>query len=67
MKVKFFKQPFLMGAYSIRHPLQLIISGKIIMINNGGHTFNGGPTLILVEKFKKVPKDNPALNEYEVI
>ena len=61
MEVRFLKQSFLMGAYSVRGPLQLITSGKVKMINDGG------PTLILVEKFKKAPKGTEALNEYEVI
>jgi hypothetical protein len=61
MKVNFLKQSFLMGAYSINSPLQQITSGKVKMINDGG------PTLILVEKFKKKPSDNPSLTEYEVI
>lgn len=61
MKVNFLKQTFLMGAYSINGPLQQITSGKVIMINSGG------PTLVLVEKFKKRPSDRPTLNEYEVI
>jgi hypothetical protein len=49
-----------MGAYSINSPLQQITSGKVKMINDGG------PTLILVEKFKKRPIGSFSLSEYEV-